>query len=51
MLDLLKFKIIDEVQINTVWNNELLEYVGKSERLYIDEIKINQNHINSNKFS
>ena len=42
MLDLLKFKIIDEVQINTVWNNELLEYVGKSERLYIDEIKEKQ---------
>ena len=39
MLDLIKFKITDEVQINTVWNNELLEYVGKSERLYIDEIK------------
>ena len=42
MLDLLKFKIIDEVQINTVWNNELLEYVGKSERLYVDEIKEKQ---------
>ena len=42
MLDLLKFKITDEVQINTVWNNELLEYVGKSERLYIDEIKEKQ---------
>lgn len=42
MLDLLKFKIIDEVQINKVWNNELLEYVGKSERLYIDEIKEKQ---------
>lgn len=39
MLDLLKFKITDEIQINTIWNNELLEYVGKSERLYIDEIK------------
>lgn len=42
MLDLIKFKITDEVQINTVWNNELLEYVGKSERLYIDEIKEKQ---------
>lgn len=42
MLDLLKFKIIDEVQINKVWNNELLEYVGKSERLYIDEIREKQ---------
>jgi hypothetical protein len=42
MLDLLKFKITDEVQINKVWNNELLEYVGKSERLYIDEIKEKQ---------
>ena len=42
MLDLLKFKITDEVQINKIWNNELLEYVGKSERLYIDEIKEKQ---------
>ena len=42
MLDLLKFKITDEIQINTIWNNELLEYVGKSERLYIDEIKEKQ---------
>ena len=42
MLDLLKFKIIDEGLINTVWNNDLLEYVGKSERLYIDEIKEKQ---------
>ena len=42
MLDLLKFKITDEVLINTVWNNDLLEYVGKSERLYIDEIKEKQ---------
>ena len=42
MLDLIKFKITDEVQINTVWNNDLLEYVGKSERLYIDEIKEKQ---------
>ena len=42
MLDLLKFKIIDEALINTVWNNDLLEYVGKSERLYIDEIKEKQ---------
>jgi hypothetical protein len=39
MLDLIKFKITDEVLINNVWKNELLEYVGKSERLYIDEIK------------
>lgn len=39
MLDLIKFKITDVVLINKVWNNELLEYVGKSERLYIDEIK------------
>ncbi len=42
MLDLIKFKITDVVQINKVWNNELLEYVGKSERLYIDEIKEKQ---------
>ena len=42
MLDLLKFKITDEVQIHTIWNNQLLEYVGKSERLYIDEIKEKQ---------
>jgi hypothetical protein len=39
MLDLIKFKITDEVLINNVWKNELLEYVGKSERLYSDEIK------------
>jgi hypothetical protein len=42
MLDLIKFKITDEIQINTIWNNELLEYVGKSERLYSDEIKEKQ---------
>jgi hypothetical protein len=42
MLDLLKFKITDEVLIHSVWNNNLLEYVGKSERLYIDEIKEKQ---------
>ena len=42
MLDLLKFKITDVVQINTIWNNQLLEYVGKSERLYIDEVKEKQ---------
>jgi hypothetical protein len=42
MLDLLKFRITDEVLISKVWNNELLEYVGKSERLYIDEIKEKQ---------
>ena len=42
MLDLLKFRIIDKILIDTVWNNDLLEYVGKSERLYIDEIKEKQ---------
>lgn len=42
MLDLLKFKITDEVLINSVWNSDLLEYVGKSERLYTDEIKEKQ---------
>ncbi len=42
MLDLLKFRIIDEILIETVWNNDLLEYVGKSERLYSDEIKEKQ---------
>jgi hypothetical protein len=42
MLDLIKFKITDVVLIDKVWNNELLEYVGKSERLYIDEIKEKQ---------
>lgn len=42
MLDLFKFRITDVAQIDTVWNNELLEYVGKSERLYIDEIKEKQ---------
>ena len=39
MLDLLKFRITDATLINTVWHNDLLEYVGKSERLFIDEIK------------
>ncbi|PWA05683.1 hypothetical protein [Flavobacterium psychrotolerans] len=42
MLDLLKFRIIDKILIDTVWNNDLLEYVGKSERLYSDEIKEKQ---------
>ena len=42
MLDLFKFRITDVALIDTVWNNELLEYVGKSERLYIDEIKEKQ---------
>lgn len=42
MLDLFKFRITDVAQIDIVWNNELLEYVGKSERLYIDEIKEKQ---------
>lgn len=42
MLDLIKFKITDVVLINKVWNNVLLEYFGKSERLYIDEIKEKQ---------
>ncbi len=42
MLDLFKFRITDVAQIDTVWNNQLLEYVGKSERLYIDEIKEKQ---------
>lgn len=42
MLDLFKVRITDVAQIDTVWNNELLEYVGKSERLYIDEIKEKQ---------
>ena len=39
MIDLSKCKIIDKILIEKVWNNNLLEYVGKSERLYIDEIK------------
>lgn len=42
MLDLLKFRITDAALINTVWDNDLLEYVGKSERLFIDEIKEKQ---------
>lgn len=42
MIDLLKFKITDEPLIQKVWNNNLLEYYGKSERLYIDEIKEKQ---------
>jgi hypothetical protein len=42
MLDLFKFRITDVAQIDIVWNNELLEYLGKSERLYIDEIKEKQ---------
>lgn len=42
MLDLLKFRITDNVLIDVVWNNNLLEYVGKSERLYSNEIKEKQ---------
>ena len=42
MLDLIKFKITDEVLTNSVWGSNLLEYVGKSERLYTDEIKEKQ---------
>ena len=39
MLDFIKLKITDDLIINRVWENTLLEYDGKSEKLYIDEIK------------
>jgi hypothetical protein len=39
MLDLLKLKITDDALINRVWNNPLLEYDGKLEKRFDDEIK------------
>ena len=39
MIDFTKIKITDETLINTVWNNDLLVYEGKSEKRFNDEIK------------
>jgi hypothetical protein len=39
MIDFAKVKITDETLINTVWNNDLLVYEGKSEKRFNDEIK------------
>lgn len=39
MIDLAKFKIIDEALIDRVWNNDILVYEGKSEKRFDDEIK------------
>jgi hypothetical protein len=39
MIDFIKIKISDEALINQVWNNEILIYVGKSEKRFDDEIK------------
>ena len=39
MIDFVKIKITDEALINQVWNNEILEYDGKSEKRFNDELK------------
>jgi len=39
MIDLFKIKITDETLINTVWSNPLLEFDGKSEKRFDDEVK------------
>lgn len=39
MIDFIKLKITDDELINRVWNNPLLDYDGKSEKLFMDEIK------------
>jgi hypothetical protein len=39
MIDFIKIKITEETLINTVWNNDLLVYEGKSEKRFNDEIK------------
>ena len=39
MIDFIKIKITDEALINQVWNNEILEYDGKSEKRFNDELK------------
>ena len=39
MIDFVKIKITDEALINQVWCNEILEYDGKSEKRFNDELK------------
>ena len=39
MIDFVKIKITDEALINRVWSNEILEYDGKSEKRFNDELK------------
>lgn len=39
MIDFIKIKITDEALINQVWSNEILEYDGKSEKRFNDELK------------
>ena len=39
MIDFIKIKITDEALINRVWSNEILEYDGKSEKRFNDELK------------
>lgn len=39
MIDFVKIKITDEALINQVWSNEILEYDGKSEKRFNDELK------------
>ena len=39
MIDFIKIKITDEALINQVWSNEILEYDGKSEKRFNEELK------------
>lgn len=39
MIDFIKIKITDDLLINKVWDNPLLEYDGKSEKRYDDEVR------------
>lgn len=39
MIDLFKIKITDDALINSVWSNPLLEFDGKSEKRFDDEVK------------
>lgn len=39
MIDLFKARIVDETQINLIWSNHLLEFDGKSEKRFDDEVK------------
>jgi hypothetical protein len=39
MIDYIKIKITDNVLINRVWNNPVLEYDGKSEKRFKDEVR------------
>lgn len=39
MIDYIKIKITDSILINQVWNNPILEYDGKSEKRFNDEVR------------